>query len=209
VYVKPMNRRFFITALGALPLVSFGTFASAQNAVVDELNAYLNSLQSVTARFTQESADGSTVAGTFYLKKPGKMRFEYDPPSPALLVADGSALAVFDRKSNRGPQRYPQSSTPLSLLARPEIDIRRSKFVQLLEASSAEIHLTMFDPDEPGNGTIKMIFDREPMALVEWIITEGSGLQSTVRLGPLSTDISLSSALFSIPLTIRELENGG
>jgi len=202
-----MNRRFFISAIGAASLVSFGKVASAQNAVVDELNAYLNSLSSAQARFTQESADGSVATGTFYLQKPGKMRFEYDAPSPALLVADGQVLAVFDRKSNRGPQRYPQSSTPLSLLTRSNIDIRRSKFVQKLEAGSTQIHLTMFDPSEPGNGTIKMIFDRNPMALVEWIVVDGSGLTSVVRLGQLSTNLSLNSALFSIPKTIRALEN--
>ncbi len=203
-----MNRRFFLTAIGAASVVSFGSVASAQSAVVDELNAYLNSLVSATARFTQENADGSTVAGTFYLQKPGKMRFEYDAPSPALLVADGQVLAVFDRKSNRGPQRYPQSSTPLSLLTRSNIDITRSKFVQKLEAGSQQIHLTMFDPDKPRNGVIKMIFDRNPMALVEWRITDGSGLETVVKLGPLTTNVSLASALFSIPLTIRALEKG-
>jgi outer membrane lipoprotein-sorting protein len=204
-----MDRRFFIAALVAAPLVSFGSIASAQNVVVDELNAYLNSLQSATASFTQESADGSTATGTFYLQKPGKMRFEYDAPSPALLVADGNALAVFDKKSNRGPQRYPQSGTPLSLLTRSDIDIRRSKFVQQLEAGTTQMHLTLFDPAEPGNGSIKMIFDRNPMALVEWIIVDGSGLESVVRLGNMTTNISLNRALFSIPLTIRALENDG
>ncbi len=204
-----MNRRFFITAFGAASLVLSGGIASAQNDVVDELNTYLNSLISATAPFTQESADGSTATGTFYLQKPGKMRFEYDAPSPALLVADGQALAVFDKKSNRGPQRYPQSSTPLSLLTRPDIDIRRSKFVQLLEAGDTQMHLTLFDPDEPGIGTIKMIFDRKPMALVEWIIVDGAGLESVVKLGELTTNISLDSALFSIPKTILALQNEG
>ncbi|MHA1128804.1 MAG: LolA family protein [Alphaproteobacteria bacterium] len=204
-----MKRRNFIMALGAASLVSFGSVASAQNAVVDELNAYLNSLVSARAPFTQESADGSVSTGTFYLQKPGKMRFEYDAPSPALLVADGNALAVFDKKSNRGPQRYPQSSTPLSLLTRANIDITRSKFVQKLEAGSAQIHLTLFDPENPGNGSIKMIFDRNPMALVEWIIVDGSGLESVVKLGTLTTSISLDGALFSIPMTIRALEQDG
>lgn len=204
-----MDRRFFITALGAAPLVSFGSIASAQNVVVDELNTYLNSLLSATAPFTQENADGSIATGTFYLQKPGKLRFEYDPPSPALLVADGNALAVFDKKSNRGPQRYPQSSTPLSLLTRSDIDIRRSKFVEKLEAGSTQIHLTLHDPAEPGNGSIKMIFNRNPMALKEWIVVDGSGLESVVRLGRLTTNISLDSALFSIPLTIRALKNDG
>ena len=203
-----MDRRFFIAALGAVSVLSFGGSANAQNAVVDELNTYLNSLQSVTSRFTQESADGSTATGLFYLQKPGKMRFEYDAPSPALLVADGTALAVFDKKSNRGPQRYPQSSTPLSLLSRSDVDIRRSKFVQQLEASSAEIHLTLFDPENADNGNIKMIFERNPVRLVEWIVVDGSGLESVVRLGSISTDISLDSALFSIPRTIQALGQG-
>lgn len=189
--------------------MSFGGTARAQGVEVDELNAYLNSLKTATARFTQESADGSVVSGTFYLQKPGKMRFEYDAPSPALLVADGQVLAVFDKKSNRGPQRYPQSSTPLSLLSRNDIDIRRSKFVQLLESSGTQMHLTMFDPEAPNNGSIKMIFDRNPMQLVEWIISERSGRQSSIKLEDLTTDISLNSALFSIPLTIRALEQGG
>ena len=204
-----MNRRFFITALGAAPLVSFGNIANAQNVVVNELNAYLDSLITARAPFTQESADGSTATGTFYLQKPGKMRFEYDPPSPALLVADGNVLAIFDKKSNRGPQRYPQSSTPLSLLSRSDIDIRRSRFVQQLEAGRTQIHLTLFDPENPRNGSIKMIFDRNPMALVEWIIVDGSGLKSVIRLGRLTTNISLNSALFSIPLTIRALKDDG
>ena len=204
-----MDRRFFIAALVAAPLVPFGSIASAQNVVVDELNAYLNSLQSATASFTQKSTDGSTATGTFYLQKPGKMRFEYDAPSPALLVADGNVLAVFDKKSNRGPQRYPQSGTPLSLLTRSDIDIRRSKFVKQLEAGTTQMHLTLFDPAEPGNGSIKMIFDRNPMALVEWIIVDGSGLESVVKLGNMTTNISLNRALFSIPLTIRALENDG
>lgn len=196
-------------ALAAVPTLSIGSTASAQSAIVAELNDYLNSLKSLRARFSQHSADGSVSTGTFYLQKPGKMRFEYDPPSPALLVADGNALAVFDKKSNRGPQRYPQSSTPLSLLTRSNIDITRSKFVQQLEAGTRQMHLTMYDPNEPRGGTIKMIFERRPMRLVEWIVTDASGSQSVVKLGALTTNISLNSALFSIPLTIRALENDG
>lgn len=71
------------------------------------------------------------------------------------------------------------------------------------------MHLTLFDPDRPGNGSIKMIFERNPMALIEWIIVDGSGLESVVKLGKLTTNISLDSALFSIQKTIRALNRGG
>jgi outer membrane lipoprotein-sorting protein len=204
-----MLKKIYHAAIGAALLVLFSSAANAQNAVVDEVNTYLNSLITARAAFTQESADGSIATGTFYLQKPGKMRFEYDEPSPALLVADGSVLAIFDKKSNRGPQRYPQSSTPLSLLSRSNIDIQRSKFVQKLEAGRTEIHLTLFDPEAPNNGSIKMIFKRNPVRLVQWIVVERSGLESVIRLGPMTTNISLNSALFSIPLTIRALGQGG
>ncbi|MEO1918870.1 MAG: outer membrane lipoprotein carrier protein LolA [Paracoccaceae bacterium] len=204
-----MLKKIHHAAIGAALLVLSCSAANAQNAVVDEVNTYLNSLITARAAFTQESADGSIATGTFYLQKPGKMRFEYDEPSPALLVADGSVLAIFDKKSNRGPQRYPQSSTPLSLLSRSNIDIQRPKFVQKLEADHTEIHLTLFDPEAPNNGSIKMIFKRNPVRLVKWIVVERSGLESVIRLEPMTTNISLNSALFSIPLTIRALGQGG
>lgn len=203
-----MDRRFFISALSAATVVSFGLPANAQNAVIDSINEYLTNLQSATARFTQESADGSTATGMFYLQKPGKMRFEYDAPSPALIVADGQALAIFDRKSNRGPQRYPQSSTPLSLLTRQNVSVTSSKFVRLIEEKGGQIHVTMFDPAKPDNGTMRMIFDRNPVELAEWVIIDSSGLESVVKLGPLTKNISLDSRLFSIPHTINALKAG-
>lgn len=203
-----MDRRSFITALCAAPLVTFAAPGFAQNAVIDSVNEYLTNLQSATARFTQESADGSVSSGTFYMQKPGKMRFEYDAPSPALIVADGQALAIFDRKSNRGPQRYPQASTPLSLLMRENVNVTTSKFVRLIEVKGGQIHVTMFDPEKPNNGTMRMIFDQNPVELAEWVIVDGSGLESVVKLGPLTKNIELDSKLFSVQHTIAALKAG-
>lgn len=203
-----MDRRFFITALCAAPLVATGGTAFAQNAVVEAINVYLSNLTTVTAPFTQESADGSIVSGTFYLQKPGKMRFEYAPPSPALIIADGDILAVFDKKSTRGPQRYPQSSTPLSLLSRNNIDVTQSRFVRLIETRGGRIHVTLYDPEKPENGTMRLIFTQDPVELVEWVIVEKSGLESVVRLGQLSKNAELDHRLFNIPYAIRQIENG-
>lgn len=203
-----MDRRFFISALSAATVVLSAQTGLAQNAVIDSVNEYLTNLQSATARFTQDNADGSTSTGTFYLQKPGKMRFEYDAPSPALIVADGQALAIFDRKSNRGPQRYPQASTPLSLLTRANVSVTSSKFVRLIEEKGGNIHVTMYDPAEPGNGTMRMIFDQNPVVLTAWVIIDSSGLESVVNLGPLTENVSLDSRLFSIPHTITALKAG-
>lgn len=197
-----MNRRFFTAALCAAPLIAMGSFAFAQNAVVDSVNTYLTNLRTMTARFTQESADGSVIGGTFYMQKPGKLRFEYDAPSPAMIIADGEIMAVFDSKSNRGPQRYPQSKTPLSLLTRNDIDVTKSHFVRLIETRGGQVHMTMYDPEKPENGTIRMVFDQNPMELREWVIIDGAGLESVVKLGAVTKNISLDRKLFSISWAI-------
>lgn len=203
-----MNRRFLLAALCAAPLVAIGGPAFAQQSVIDGINEYLTNLQSATARFTQKSAGGGSVSGTFYMQKPGKMRFEYDPPFPALIVADGFTLAIFDLKSNRGPQRYPQSSTPLSLLTRQNVSVTQSKFVRMIETKGGRIHVTMFDPKAPKNGTMRMIFSRYPIELVEWVIVDSSGAESIVELEKLDKNTELNSRLFSIPHTIADLKAG-
>lgn len=201
-----MNRRFFTLALCATSLVSLGDIAHAQNAVVESVNTYLTNLKTATAQFTQESADGSILTGTFYLQKPGRLRFEYDPPSPAMIIADGQIMAIYDAKSSRGPQRYPQSKTPLSLLTRNDIDVTKSRFVRLIEVKNDQVHVTMFDPEKPDNGTMRMIFDQDPMELVAWVVVDGAGLESVVKLGDLTTNISLENRLFSIPYANQQLE---
>ena len=204
-----MDRRIFIAALCAAPLVSLGSSASAGNAVVEAVNDYLTNLQSAQARFRQQSSDGTVMNGTFYLQKPGKMRFEYDPPSPALIIADGSALAVFDRKSSRGPERYPQDSTPLSLLSRNNIDVTKTKYVRRIEVRGGKVYVIMFDPENPESGSMTLILKENPMELTGWVVTENSGLKTEVDLEALTRNISLDSHLFNIVYNIHELEKDG
>ena len=203
-----MNRRFFMSALAAAPLIANGRMALAQNAVVDAVNVYLTGLTTMISPFTQESSDGSVATGLFYLDKPGKMRFEYDPPSPALIIADGEVLAIYDKKSTRGPQVYPQSSTPLSLLTRNDIDVTQSKFVRLIETRNGKIQVVLFDPEHTDRGSMRLIFDQNPMELSQWVITEGNGLESVVRLGRLTKNISIDPFLFSIVRHNQLLRDG-
>ncbi len=181
--------------------------ARAQNESVNRLNTYLTNLRSAVATFTQENPDGTTVTGTFYMKKPGKMRFEYDAPSDSLVVADGRTLAIFDAKSNVSPQRYPQRRTPLSLLSADNIDVTSSIFVRRIEESGGRAYVTMFDPEKPRNGQMVMIFNIEPMRLVEWILTDKSGLETHVYLDELQTDVELHNRLFSIGWNINDFES--
>ena len=193
-----MNRRNFIaTSLAFFALLPV-TGALAQNSSIDRLNEYLNGLTTAQARFHQENADGTVTTGIFYLKKPGKMRFEYDAPSESLVIAGGQTIAVFDAKSNVSPQRYPQNRTPLSLLSRQDISVTESVYVRRIEEKDGRSFITMFDPEKPQNGTMVMIFNNDPMELREWVIIDRSGLETHVYLSALQTGMELQNRLFNI-----------
>jgi len=199
-----MNRRELLASATAfLMLANAGSVAAQPNPRIDRINAYLSGLTTAQARFSQENADGTIIAGTFYLKKPGRMRFEYDSPSDSLVVADGRTIAIFDAKSNVSPQRYPQRRTPLSLLSMANIDVTNSRFVRRIEERSGRSYITLFDPEKPQNGVMIMILENNPMQLVEWIIQEPSGLETRVYLAGLQTGMELQNRLFNIGYNIN------
>ncbi len=202
-----MNRRKFITTSATfLALVPAMGVMAQENPLIGRLNAYLSSLTTAQARFSQENADGTVINGSFFLKKPGQMRFEYDSPSDSLVIASGRTIAIFDAKSNAGPQRYPQNRTPLSLLSMANIDVTNSVFVRRIEERSGRSFITLFDPEKPQNGSMVMIFDNDPMALREWIVVDRSGLETQVYLEELQTGIELQNRLFNISYNQRLLE---
>ncbi len=199
-----MDRRIFMASCAAM----LAAPAYAENDSIRRLNTYLTDLISAQATFRQENADGTEITGTFYLKKPGKMRFEYDAPSDSLVIADGRTLAIFDAKSNVSPQRYPQRRTPLSLLSLENIDVTSSVFVRRIEEENGRAYMTMFDPEKPRNGQMVMIFETDPMQLVEWVLTDRSGLETRVFLDPLETGVELRNRIFNIGWNISNFEGG-
>ena len=193
-----MNRRKFIAVSSALLSLLPAGALLAQNPIIDGINTYLSGLTTAQARFSQENADGTVITGTFYLKKPGKMRFEYDAPSDSLVIASGTTIAIFDAKSNVSPQRYPQNRTPLSLLSMANINVTNSRFVRRIEEIEGRSFVTLFDPEKPQNGSMIMIFDNNPMELRQWVVVDRSGLETRVYLDNLQTGIELQNRLFNI-----------
>lgn len=203
-----MDRRTFLSALAAIPLVSLGAPADAQNATIVALNTYLNNLRSATARFRQENSDGTTSTGVFYLLKPGRLRFEYDPPHRSLVIADGLTLAIFDKKTRRLPQRYSQSETPLSLLSRNDIDVTKSRFVRRIVNDGDLTKVTLYNPDMIEAGVMQMDFSRDPVVLRAFHTTDKAGLTTSIYLGELQLNQSLDRQLFDIAYNM-ELQKQG
>lgn len=199
-----MNRRHFLAS--ATIAATFATLAGpAFSAPVslNALSAYLNQLQTAQGTFTQENGDGTTTGGKIYLKRPGRIRFEYAAPNETLVMAGGGQVAIFDGKSNTGPEQYPLRRTPLSLILDKTVNLARANMVVGHREEGGATVVTAQDPEHPEYGNIQLIFSAKPIALRQWIITDGGGWQTRVTLGALQEGVDLPSRLFSIPAEIN------
>jgi outer membrane lipoprotein-sorting protein len=197
-----MDRRSLILGLAAL---SFALPAAAAPVDVTAINGYLVAMRSATGRFRQTNPNGSVQNGTFYLLKPGRIRFEYDAPKGAMVIADGQWVGVFDPKSNRNPTRYPLSKTPLSLLLRDRLSLREPGMVLGATRDAQGTAITVVDPRSPDEGRMVMRFSDSPIALRQWTITTRTGQRTTVALTDLRTGVALDGSLFNIELAAAQL----
>lgn len=184
--------------IAPLALVALTAPAFADKIPLKDLSGFLNKLSTVQTDFTQVNADGSVSMGKLYIKRPGRVRFEYAPPDKSLVLASSGSVAVFDAKSNQPPEEYPLKRTPLNLILADKIDLGRAKMV----VGHAEVENTTRvkaqDPEHPEYGTIELVFTANPVALRQWIITDDLGQQTTVILGELAKVGDFKPSLFNI-----------
>ncbi|MBC6442661.1 MAG: outer membrane lipoprotein carrier protein LolA [Rhodobacteraceae bacterium] len=201
-----MKRRQFLGMVAVLPLVPVATPAggAANRIPITELNRYLNSLKTAQGTFVQINPDHTRSRGIFYLSRPGRMRFEYAPPDSALVVAGQGRLAIFDGKSNQGPQQYPLNRTPLYILLKRVVNLGRSGMITAHQSEGNATSITARNPEYPDQGQVTLVFSAAPTTLRQWVVTDQSGHSTTVTLGPLATGGRLPAALFDIDRMVRE-----
>src|SRR6056300_1958110 len=122
------------------------------------LSKYLNGLTTVQAQFTQINPDGTLSTGKILIKRPGRIRFEYDPPNNALVMASAGSLAIFDPKGNETPESYPLNKTPLSIILGQSINLSRDRMVVGHKYDGTATTLTVQDPDYPERGRLDLVF---------------------------------------------------
>ena len=188
----------FRTLTAPLALILSALPALADKIPLSDLSAYLNKLTTVQAEFTQVNADGSIGTGQIYIKRPGRVRFEYAPPDASLVLAGGGQVAIFDAKSNQPPEQYPLSKTPLSLILAENVDLGSANMVVAHAEDGNTTRVKAQDPAHPEYGSIEMVFTANPTELRQWVITDDSGGQTTVILGELTKGGSFPPSLFSI-----------
>ncbi len=173
--------------------------AAAEKLSLGEISRYLNSLVTAQGQFTQINEDGTISTGRILIRRPGRVRFEYDPPEAALVVADGATVGIIDPRSNDGPQGYPLNRTPLSIILARNVDLSRARMVTGHSSDGTTTTVRAQDPDNPDYGSIDLVFTANPVELRQWVINDSGGGRTTVVLGDLQTGVQLADEAFVIP----------
>ncbi|MEM8790285.1 MAG: outer membrane lipoprotein carrier protein LolA [Pseudomonadota bacterium] len=161
------------------------------------ISNYLNGIGTLEGNFVQIGPDGDLSEGIFYLRRPGRMRFDYEPPNPALIIADGTWVGVCDPQINTF-ERFPLWETPLDLLLRDRVDLRKEGAVASIDRSAGQLRVKAIDPDAPEQGSITMVFADNPLQLRQWVVVDNQGLTTTVALSETRANVKLGGELFVI-----------
>ena len=195
------NRPAEPEAPAAAPTTTTATFNPTQRAQVDKVSQYLSSVQQLSGNFVQVGPDGARVRGEFYIQKPGKVRFEYDPPTPIEIVADGQSVVV--RNSKLATQDlYPLSQTPLRFLLSDRIDLIRDTNVTSVRADDVFVTITIEEKQALiGTSRLMMMVGAKDYQLKQWTVTDPQGYDTTVAVSNLDTSKRPDPNLFRIDYT--------
>jgi outer membrane lipoprotein-sorting protein len=183
------------------PANIFATFDANQKAQAAKVSSYLSSLQQLTGNFVQVGPDGSKTKGDFYIMKPGKVRFEYDPPTPIAIIADGSSLVVRDRKLAT-QDVYPLSQTPLRFLLSDRIDLLKDTNVVSVTADDVFISVTIEEKQALiGTSRLMLMIGAKDGQLKQWTVTDPQGYDTTVAVYNLDANKKVDPGLFKIDFT--------
>ncbi|HEY1637790.1 MAG TPA: outer-membrane lipoprotein carrier protein LolA [Rhizomicrobium sp.] len=190
--------RSFVLATAAL-LVSvtavLADYSAQEKSDLDRLSTTLNAIHSLKAEFVQNDPNGAIEQGDVYIEKPGKMRFEYKPPSALTVVSDGIDVAVFNKKLNT-TDRYPLSTTPLNLLLSDHVNLKGSAYVIGIDHKPGIIVVHARSNDRRVTGNIAIVFSDPGLELKQWTVVDAQGLATTVALHNIQTGIALQPELF-------------
>jgi len=194
-----LTRRSLTLALAAAPLagpaLAQAPLSAADRALVDRAVAYLESLGEAKARFVQTDARGRATTGQLFMKRPGKARFAYDPPSGLLVVSDGGVVSVQDKRLKTFDQ-YPLGATPLSLFLAKTIRLDKGVTVTRVARMADGFSITARDGKKQTAGEITLTFTDTPLALAGWTVTDAQSRPTRVQLQGLERASGLDGGLF-------------
>jgi outer membrane lipoprotein-sorting protein len=171
----------------------------------ERINTYFNSFETMKGDFVQTSPRGRTSRGVMHLAKPGKLRFEYEPPNPLLIAADGKWLTIKNKDKEKGDQ-VPLSSTPLRLIVSPKLNLLQEAAVLNYELADGITTFVLADKKGKMAGQIILVFDESAQELRQWIIVDGKGQKTTVELANLEKNVKINPKLFQVTINRKDRE---
>ena len=199
-----------------VPVTPTGTAAAApqgstdseakQRALVERINGYLSNIQTLVGDFMQVGPDGARTEGQFFIQKPGKVRFEYKPPSRVDVIADGQSVVVRDRKLAT-QDLYPLSQTPLRYLLSDRIDLGRDTNLVSVAVDDVFVTLVIEEKQFVGTNRLVLMFGAKDLQLRQWTVTDPQGYDTTVAVYNLDTKKKPDPDLFKINYDNPDLQN--
>lgn len=176
------------TAANPPPPLALG---ASERAAVDRIQAYLNGIKTVRAEFLQASSNGELAQGNLYISRPGRLRIEYQPPVPILVVADGTFLIYYDRELNQ-VSYIPLGSSPAGILLEDRISLTGGDLtITGFKQEDGTFQVTLVRTDNPMEGSLTLVLTDSPLTLRKWAVTDAQGIV---------TNVSLVKANFGVPL---------
>ncbi|MDH3240998.1 MAG: outer membrane lipoprotein carrier protein LolA [Alphaproteobacteria bacterium] len=177
--------------------------AAPRATTIKRVETYLNSIKTLRARFLQISPTGEVARGTVLISRPGKLRIEYDPPSPVLILTQGSYLMLFD-KDLQSPSYAPLDDSLAGFLVRPEIRLSGDVQVRKLTQAKGVIRLSIVQTESPEAGTLTLVFNDGPLSLRQWVIVDAQGGETRVSLVNPQFNVEIDPSKFEFTLPEEE-----
>jgi outer membrane lipoprotein-sorting protein len=166
---------------GAVPGTALAQEMEARAGITARIERYLNSITTLRARFLQISPTGDIARGRVLMSRPGKLRIDYDPPVPVLIVTEGSWLMLYDKELEASS--YTSLNDSLAgFLVRPKIRLAGDVMVRDLDRAKNVVRITIVRRETPENGMLTLVLSEKPMMLRQWTIIDGRGGETRVAL---------------------------
>ena len=185
----------FPSLLAPQPITA--SFNSKEKSEINRIEVYLNGIKSLRADFLQVSSNGNMATGKLYMARPGRIRFEYDPPSPILLLSDGYFLRYVDKDLEQVTHLW-LDNTPIGFLLDEDIKLSKSITVTKFSQNANVLIINLKNSEKPEQGAISLIFSDKPLKLKKWVIKDAQGITTTITLNNSERAIELNPTLFKL-----------
>lgn len=197
----------FSALAAATGLIAFPGGARGAD-VAQRVADHFSSVKTMTGEFVQFGPNGEQTGGKFFIDRPGKLRFNYEDPSPIRVISDGKAVVIGNRKLKTW-DLYPLSKTPLKLLLSERIDLS-SKMVRSVKEDPDLITIILGNKSIFGDSTISLMFDPKSFELRQWTIRDAQGKDTSVMIFNVRTGVTFAKNVFTVPYDeVHKHQRGG